>query len=215
MLNLCLYNYMKKETTTDLINSLRSRRDALGYAHEKLKADSDSYNKIIIVISLMTGALESIKMKLHLTQAGWSLAPILLSSLIAATSALMKFKNYPTRMEAITQASSIVSNCLSKARNHQEDPEISEDLRTDYNASLLACETAIYPSERKAFMVQANKNLLVILKTEQKYFEAVDDANSGISIKISNSDDELDYSDSRASEIDKKSLEVINELQAL
>ena len=123
---------MKKETISDLINSLRSRRDALGYAHEKLKADSDSYNKIIIVISLMTGALESIKMKLHLTEAGWSLAPILLSSLIAATSALMKFKNYPTRMEAITQASSILNNCLSKARNHQEDPEISEDLRSEH-----------------------------------------------------------------------------------
>jgi len=207
---------MKKETITDLINSLRSRRDALGYAHERLKQDSDSYNKIIIVISLMTGALESIKMKLDLTAAGWSLAPILLSSLIAATSALMKFKNYPTRMEAITQASSILNNCLSKARNHQEDPEINEDLRSDYNASLLACETAIYPSERKAFMLQANKNLLLILKAEQKYFDAVDDANSGISIKISNSDDELDYSDSRASsEIDKKNLEVINELQAL
>lgn len=207
---------MKKETITDLINSLRSRRDALGYAHERLKQDSDSYNKIIIVISLMTGALESIKMKLDLTAAGWSLAPILLSSLIAATSALMKFKNYPTRMEAITQASSILNNCLSKARNHQEDPEINEDLRSDYNASLLACETAIYPSERKAFMLQANKNLLMILKAEQKYFDAVDDANSGISIKISNSDDELDYSDSRASsEIDKKNLEVINELQAL
>ena len=207
---------MKKETISDLINSLRSRRDALGYAHERLKQDSDSYNKIIIVISLMTGALESIKMKLDLTAAGWSLAPILLSSLIAATSALMKFKNYPTRMEAITQASSILNNCLSKARNHQEDPEINEDLRSDYNASLLACETAIYPSERKAFMLQANKNLLMILKAEQKYFDAVDDANSGISIKISNSDDELDYSDSRASsEIDKKNLEVINELQAL
>ena len=195
---------MKKETIQDIINSLRSRRDALGYAHEKLKQDSDSYNKIIIVISLMTGALESIKMKLHLTAAGWSLAPILLSSIIAATSALMKFKNYPTRMESITQASSVLNNCLSKARNHQNDPEINPDLMADYNASLLACETAIYPSERKAFVVQANKNLLAILKAEQKYFDAVDDANSGISIKISGSDDDLqDFTDIELNPITK------------
>jgi len=195
---------MKKETIQDIINSLRSRRDALGYAHEKLKQDSDSYNKIIIVISLMTGALESIKMKLHLTAAGWSLAPILLSSVIAATSALMKFKNYPTRMESITQASSVLNNCLSKARNHQNDPEINPDLMADYNASLLACETAIYPSERKAFVVQANKNLLSILKAEQKYFDAVDDANSGISIKISGSDDDLqDFTDIELNPITK------------
>jgi hypothetical protein len=195
---------MKKESIQDIINSLRSRRDALGYAHEKLKQDSDSYNKIIIVISLMTGALESIKMKLHLTAAGWSLAPILLSSIIAATSALMKFKNYPTRMESITQASSVLNNCLSKARNHQNDPEINPDLMADYNASLLACETAIYPSERKAFVVQANKNLLAILKAEQKYFDAVDDANSGISIKISGSDDDLqDFTDIELNPITK------------
>tara|TARA_R100001224_G_scaffold113174_1_gene97653 strand:- start:386 stop:1012 length:627 start_codon:yes stop_codon:yes gene_type:complete len=195
---------MKKESIQDIINSLRSRRDALGYAHEKLKQDSDSYNKIIIVISLMTGALESIKMKLHLTAAAWSLAPILLSSIIAATSALMKFKNYPTRMESITQASSVLNNCLSKARNHQNDPEINPDLMADYNASLLACETAIYPSERKAFVVQANKNLLAILKAEQKYFDAVDDANSGISIKISGSDDDLqDFTDIELNPITK------------
>tara|TARA_R100001163_G_scaffold65633_2_gene63644 strand:+ start:3152 stop:3778 length:627 start_codon:yes stop_codon:yes gene_type:complete len=204
---------MKKESIQDIINSLRSRRDALGYAHEKLKQDSDSYNKIIIVISLMTGALESIKMKLHLTAAAWSLAPILLSSIIAATSALMKFKNYPTRMESITQASSVLNNCLSKARNHQNDPEINPDLMADYNASLLACETAIYPSERKAFVVQANKNLLAILKAEQKYFDAVDDANSGISIKISGSDDDLqDFTDIELNPITKTKVKELSSI---
>ena len=82
---------MKKEKADDLILDLKSKSDALGYAHEKLKQDSDSYNKIIIVVSLLTGGLESIKMKLHLTSPGWSLAPILLASLIAGISALMKF----------------------------------------------------------------------------------------------------------------------------
>ena len=179
---------MKKESVTDLITSLRARRDALGYAHEKLKQDSDSYNKIIILISLGAGLMESVKMRLGLNEAGWALAPILLNSGIAGLSALMKFQNYPVRMEAITQASSVLNNCLQKARNHSDDEVINEDLMSDYNASLLACETAIYPSERKAFMLQAHKNLIMILKKEKEYYDAIDKANNGLSFSINSND---------------------------
>ena len=98
---------MKKENVSDLITSLRARRDALGYSHEKLKQDSDSYNKLIIVVSLGAGLMESVKMRLGLNTAGWALAPIILNSAIAGISALMKFSNFPVRMEAITQASSV------------------------------------------------------------------------------------------------------------
>ncbi len=179
---------MKKESVTDLITSLRARRDALGYAHEKLKQDSDSYNKIIILISLGAGLMESVKMRLGLNEAGWSLAPILLNSGIAGLSALMKFQNYPVRMESITQASSVLNNCLQKARNHSDDEVINEDLMSDYNASLLACETAIYPSERKAFMLQAHKNLIMILKKEKEYYDAIDKANKGLSFSINSNE---------------------------
>ena len=201
---------MRKETCEDIINSLRSRRDALGYAHEKLKQDSDSYNKIIIIVSLGAGMLESIKMRLDLTSAGFALAPILLSSGIAGISALMKFRNYPTRMESITQASSVLNNCLQKARNHIYDAEINEDLMSDYNASLLACETAIYPSERKQFMIQSHRNLLMILKTEKKYFEEIDIANSGISISSDSTENIMDISTHKAKPI----LKSINEQEA-
>ena len=185
---------MKKEKAEDLILDLKSKSDALGYAHEKLKQDSDSYNKIIIVVSLLTGGLESIKMKLHLNAPGWSLAPILLASLIAGISALMKFRNYPTRMESITQARSVLNACLNKARNHIDDIEMDAELKSEYNTSLLACENCIYPSERKAFMLQSHKNLLMILKSEQKYIDAISDANSGISIQLSDSpsNDDID-----------------------
>ena len=168
---------MIKENVRDIINSLRARRDALGYAHEKLKQDSDAYNKIIILVSLGAGMLESVKMRLNLNTAVFALAPILLNSGIAGISALMKFRSYPTRMESITQASSLLNATLQKARNHANDIEIPEDLMIDYNSSLLACETAIYPSERKSFMVQSHKNLLMILKEEKKYYDAIDNAN--------------------------------------
>jgi len=173
---------MIKENVRDIINSLRARRDALGYAHEKLKQDSDAYNKIIILVSLGAGMLESVKMRLNLNTAVFALAPILLNSGIAGISALMKFRSYPTRMESITQASSLLNATLQKARNHANDIDIPEDLMIDYNSSLLACETAIYPSERKSFMVQSHKNLLMILKEEKKYYDAIDNANDGLSI---------------------------------
>mgnify|MGYP003677490175 FL=1 len=188
---------MKKENVSDLITSLRARRDALGYAHEKLKQDSDSYNKIIILISLGAGLMESVKMRLGLNTAGWALAPIILNSGIAALSALMKFQNYAVRMESITQASSVLNNCLQKARNHIKDEEIDPELMSEYNASLLACETAIYPSERKQFIILAHRNLLTILKKEQEYYDAIDKANRGISFSISSESNEdiLDISE--------------------
>ena len=186
---------MIKENVLDLITSLRARRDALGYAHEKLKQDSDAFNKIIIIISLGAGLMESVKMRLDLNDAGWSLAPILLNSVIAGLSAMMKFQNYPTRMEAITEASSVVNNCLQKARNHASDTEIDPELMSEYNASLLACETAIYPSERKQFVTLAHKNLLVILKKEREYYSAIDKANRGISFSIASDDSNEDIMD--------------------
>ena len=88
---------MRKESVEDIITSLRARRDAMGYAHEKLKQDSDAYNKIIILVSLGAGLMESVKMRLGLNEAGWSLAPIILNSSIAGISALMKFQNYRRR----------------------------------------------------------------------------------------------------------------------
>ena len=76
---------MLKDSIDEIVNDLKSKRDALSLAHQKLKNDSDDWNKSIIVLSLLTGGLESIKMKLHLDGAGWALVPILLSSVIAVS----------------------------------------------------------------------------------------------------------------------------------
>lgn len=48
---------MKKESLDDVINDLRSRRDCLSLAHESIKAKSDQYNKVIIILSLVTGCV--------------------------------------------------------------------------------------------------------------------------------------------------------------
>ena len=98
---------MIKDTVDEIVNDLKSKRDALSLAHQKLKNDSDDWNKGITILSLVTGGLESIKMKLNLTAPIWALVPILLSSVIAACSALIKFRNFPQRMETIINASGL------------------------------------------------------------------------------------------------------------
>ena len=96
--------YMEKDKLPLIVQDLKSKRDALSLAHEQLKKDSDDWNKCIIVLSLITGMFESMKI-----QMGWqndvvALVPIALSSVIASVSALIKFKKFPEQMEVILQS---------------------------------------------------------------------------------------------------------------
>ena len=55
---------MLKVSLTDLENDLKVKRDSLSLAHEDLKNDNDWWNKLIIVLSLINGGIESVKMQL-------------------------------------------------------------------------------------------------------------------------------------------------------
>ena len=55
---------MIKDSIDEIKNDLRSKRDALAMAHQQLNKDSNSWNQAIIGLSLTTGLIESIKMKL-------------------------------------------------------------------------------------------------------------------------------------------------------
>jgi hypothetical protein len=92
---------MEKHTLPLIIQDLKSKRDALSLAHEQLKKDNDDWNKCIIVLSLMTGMIESIKIKLGWDGSLVALVPIALSSVIASISALIKFKKFPEKMDLI------------------------------------------------------------------------------------------------------------------
>jgi len=174
---------MIKDSIDEIVNDLKSKRDALSLAHQKLKSDSDDWNKGIIVLSLVTGGLESIKMKLNLNGAGWALVPILLSSVIAACSALIKFRDFPKRMETIINASGLITNILGKARNTKV---ISDELLHEYNDALTYLETSLYPDQRKVFLKQSHKNLIEIMRQEEKYY--------GLIVKVNNHEP-LDLSD--------------------
>jgi hypothetical protein len=173
---------MIKDSIDEIKNDLRSKRDALMMAHQKLNEDSNSWNQAIIALSLTTGLIESIKMKLELNTAGWALVPIILSSITAACSSLIKFRNFSQRQEILIQASANLTSVLNKARNHKS---LDDELLTEYNLALEKLETSIYPTERKVFLRQSHKNLLEILKQETKYFNLINLANAGEVIELS------------------------------
>ena len=173
---------MIKDSIDEIKNDLRSKRDALMMAHQKLNEDSNSWNQAIIALSLTTGLIEAIKMKLDLNGAGWALLPIILSSITAACSSLIKFRNFSQRQETLIQASTNLTNVLNKARNHKT---LDDELLTEYNLALEKLETSIYPNERKVFLRQSHKNLLEILKQETKYFNLINQANAGEVIEFS------------------------------
>lgn len=201
---------MIKDHIEEVRNDLKSKRDALLIGHQNLKKDSDDWNKAIIIISLVGGLMESIKMRLELTGAGFALLPIIFSAITAAMSALIRFRNFNQRMETYLQSSSLLTNTLLKARNHNE---IDEDLRVEYNQALEKVETALYPSERKVFLRQSHKNLIEIMTQEQKFYDKIDKVNNHQPIDdISlSSEEKLDTTPARTNPLNKDALEIIEE----
>jgi len=175
---------MEKNNLQMIINDLRSRRDALSLAHENLKIESDNWNKCVIVISLMTGMLESIKLRMNWTSDVADLIPIALSSIIACVSALIKFKNFPSQMEILLQSQSLLTHTLTNARNEEE---VTPNLLKEYHESLEKLEVSLYPDIRKKFLVQSHKNLISIMKQEQKYFNNIKSINEGNYVPSSDS----------------------------
>lgn len=166
---------MEKNNLQQIINDLRSRRDALSLCHEFLKFESDKYNKVIIFLSLSTGLFESVKLQMKINNPFVSLVPIFLSSLIASISALIKFKNYPSQMEIILQSQALLTNTLTTARN---EIEITPQLLKLYNDSLEKLEVSIYPDIRRKFLKDSHNNLISIMKLERKYFNTIEKINN-------------------------------------
>jgi hypothetical protein len=167
---------MEKHTLPLIIQDLKSKRDALSLAHEQLKKDNDDWNKCIIVLSLMTGMIESIKIKLGWDGSLVALVPIALSSVIASISALIKFKKFPEQMEVILQSQSLLTHTLNNARN---ETEMTDQLIKDYNDALEKLETSVYPDTRKKYLKISHNNLISIMKQEAKFFDALEKAQNG------------------------------------
>ena len=167
---------MEKTTIYDIRADLKAKRDALSLAHEELKKDSDDWNKCVIVLSLFNGMIETIKIQLQLDSDGFRLLPIFISSIIAIISSLIKFRDFPAKMEVLIQSQSLLTTTLNKYRNHDE---VDKELVFEYNSALEKLETSVYPDVRKKYLQQSHKNLLSIMKLEQKYFKNIELVNNG------------------------------------
>jgi len=167
---------MEKDSIKKIVNDLKAKRDALSLAHEQLKKDNDNWNKCIIVLSLATGMIESAKIKMGWDGNGVALIPIFMSSTIASISALIKFKKFPEQMETLIQAISLLTNTLNKCRNHSD---IDSELLIEYNNALEQLETSVYPDIRRKYLKISHKNLIDIMKIEDKYFKNIDMVNTG------------------------------------
>ena len=190
--------YMEKNTISEITNDLKAKRDALMICHSELKTENDQYAKTIILLSLLTGGFESCKIKLGWNSNEVALVPILMSSVIASVSALMKFRDFNTKLEVLVQSISLLTNTLTKCRNHTE---IDHDILVEYYNSLEKLEQSMYPQLRRRFLMMSHKNLLGIYKKEQEYFNNIKKVNNGEKINISFTDD----SDSSDNESIKKS----------
>ena len=144
-------------------------------------------------------------MNLNFDGACCSLVPILLSSVIAACSALIKFKDFNRKMEILIEANSRLTNILTKARNHKT---LDEDLIHEYNDGLECIETSMYPNERKLYLRQSHKNLIEIMKQEQKYYGMIDRVNNGEEPLILSSDSESSSSSSEDNVLKKDVLDI-------
>jgi len=189
---------MEKTTISEITNDLKAKRDALMICHSELKVENDQYAKTIILLSLLTGGFESCKIKLGWNSNEVALVPILMSSIIASVSALMKFRDFNTKLEVLVQSISLLTNTLTKCRNHTE---IDHDILVEYYNSLEKLEQSMYPQLRRRFLMMSHKNLLGIYKKEQEYFNNIKKVNNGEKINISFTDD----SDSSDNESIKKS----------
>jgi hypothetical protein len=175
---------MEKHTLPMIIQDLKAKRDALSLAHEQLKKDNDTWNKCIIVLSLMTGMFESAKLQMGWNNSIVALVPIALSSIIASISALIRFKNFPEQLETLLQAQLLLTHTLNNARN---ESDISPILIKDYNDALEKLETSIYPDIRKNYLKISHNNLISIMKQEQKFFETLHKVELGEYVSSNNS----------------------------
>lgn len=191
---------MEKTTIQMVRQDLKSKRDALLLAHEQLKKDNDDWNKCVIILSLITGLFESCKIKMGWDSDAVALVPIVLSSIIASVSALIKFKKFPEQMEVILQSQSLLTHTLSNARNTED---LTPSLLKEYHESLEKLETSIYPDIRKKFLKQSHQNLIAIMKQESKFYEMVSMVNRG---EVVDTDDSLS---SKSNEVESPVVEEV------
>lgn len=167
---------------------VRCKRDAVSLHHESLKRNNDTFNKSIIILSLVVAFVETLKSTLTLEDEekyGYNIAslariaPIAISTLTAIISSLMKFKKFPERMELLTKSTEKFNHTITRMRRLQEelnfvDVKAAEKMYIDevmefYRDSLQEAEATIYPDVRQKYFKKAQDNIIKMQKHDIKF----------------------------------------------
>ena len=165
---------------------LRHKRDAVLNQHKILTGCQNSFQKWIICISLATALLESVKSQLKLTESpneiiahSSSIAPIFLSTVCSIIGALLRFRNFPEKLETIVKAAEKCAYSISRIRelksqlNFEEEAIIRssfiDSVSATHRDALESVEMCLYPQDRQLLFEEAQKNLLQIKDDNENF----------------------------------------------
>jgi hypothetical protein len=159
------------KTKQELEQSIRVRRDALQNLHQKLKEDSDAYQKWIMGISTLSGGIEVGKLSLGAESPLMDLTSIFFASITTLLASLMRFQDYNNRLEQLVKSSAELTSVLKAIR---DSPNVSIDMIEMYNKSLAIVETTLYPEQRKKYFKLAEAGVVSITKDELIFNKKID-----------------------------------------
>jgi len=159
------------KTKQELEQSIRVRRDALQNLHQKLKDDSDAYQKWIMGISTLSGGIEVGKLSLGAESPLMDLTSIFFASITTLLASLMRFQDYNNRLEQLVKASAELTGVLKAIR---DSPNVSVDMIEMYNKSLAIVESTLYPEQRKKYFKLAEAGVVAITKDELVFNKNID-----------------------------------------
>lgn len=187
----------------DKLYEVRVKRDAVSLHHESLKQQSDVFNKATILLSLTCAFVETLKSTLDLANVKRhgiiltsvaAIAPIAISTVTAVISSLMKFRNFPQRMEILTKASEKFNHCCTRIRKLSQqirfiEPESAKAQYIDevmeiYRNSLQEAEATIYPDIRKKYFARAQQNILAMDTNASRFMKNIVDINNSKPVDI-------------------------------
>ena len=165
---------------------LRSKRDAVGIHYGALKKTQDNFQKVIIVLSLFTALLETVKTQLNLTQSNNSVVsnssavcPIFLSTIVGIISSLLKFRDFPQKLENDSKAIEKASYAITRIRELRSSLNFEERVviqnsyldtaLSTHREALELIETTLNPKDRQNLFQQAQHNLLKIGEDAEEF----------------------------------------------
>ena len=183
---------MEKTTLKQLKDDLKCRRDALALSHEDLKKESDAWGIRIMILSLASGSLETAKLQMGWESDAVMLIPIIISSVIGALSAYVRFRDYNNKMEILVKSQGELTHTLTKLRDAYE---LTPALRGLYNKALESLDTSLYPDVKASYLKKSNKNLIGVATEEARYMDKIFKLNAKRRKTLQQYPDEIEEDD--------------------